>query len=346
MSGLQKIVSMAVLLLALVLAAAIAVAGCGGGAPPSSEQKPETLPTNEIVNRALKVLTSTSPTGEFPNNSISGVRLATMVANSEERSKTFLLDTRAKADYDQGHIEGSTQVDFGKWAAPENLAKYPRDKRIVVVDYLDDYSGEIVAGLRMLGYDALALRGGINGWAQGFQQSQIAQELSNTDYPVEITPGAVVTPVPAGVAFDAPSGSDSKLLVEKANSIFSGQKQGANSITAEDLNRQLQAEESARPFVLDIRPRVDFNQGHIAGAVNIQFAALGVPENLLKVPKDRKIVVVCSFASSAAQIMTTLRMLDYDSVQLKHSMMSWNGFGKNTFLEYIQTASNPVVKSS
>lgn len=347
MNSLPKRLAVAFASLMLLLAAAAAFAGCGEGATtPPAETQATTLPAGGVVDRALLVLGSTVPTGDFPHSSISGVKLASMLASNEERSKLFLLDTRNKEDFDKGHIEGSMQVGFQSWAAPENLARYPRDKKIIVIDYLDDYGGQVGGGLRMLGYDTAILRGGINGWAQGFLQAQISAELADTDYPVDTTPGDPFLPAPTGVVFGPPSAADFEVLAGKANSLFGGQQPGAyNTITAAELNRLVQTEDAAGYFILDIRPRVDFNQGHIKGAVNIPFPALGVRENLERVPRDKKIVVVCAFASSSGQVAAILKMLGYDAVLLKHSMMSWNGFGKNTFLEYIRNAGNPVVAS-
>lgn len=334
------------LALSLILLLAMAIqtqTGCGDESPPRPEQE-HAMPAKELSGRALNLFGGTTPANEFPYSSVSGISLSRMLESGGGDKGLFLLDTRTKADYDQGHISGSTQVEFGQWAAPENLAKYPRDKKIVVIDYLDDYGGEIVGGLRMLGYDAVSLRGGIHGWAQGFMQAEIMRELSKTDYPVDTTPAEPLA-VASGGAFEAPSETDFKMLAEKANGVFNGRKAGDNAVTAEELYRLIQAEEEARPFVLDIRQRADFDQGHIPGAANIPFQSLGTMENLEKLPQDRKIVVVCAYGSMTGQVVTVLRMLGHDVVHLKHSMMSWNGSGKNTFMEYLQAANNPVVAS-
>lgn len=342
--------AVAATLLSLVLGATMiqSQSACGEEAPPSptnAEQTQVATPANVIADRALKVFASTNPTGDFPYNVISGTSLARMLASSEEKSKLFLLDIRSRTDYDQGHIEGSTQVEFGQWAAPENLARYPRNKKIVVIHDVAHYAGEATGGLRMLGYEAVTLRGGMSGWAQGYRQAQIAQELSGPFYPVDTVPAEAPAAPPDDVPFDVPSDADYGLLAAKVTSIFGVPRAAYDAVTAEELNRMLQTEENFRPFVVDVRQLNDFNIGHVPWAVNIPFQSLGLPENLEKLPRDRKVVVVCYQGAMAGQIVTVLRMLDYDAVLLKYGMMGWDGAGKETFLKYINTARNPVVTS-
>lgn len=344
MSGVLRKPAIAAMSLTIFFAAAIVQTGCGEGAseaPPG--QTREAMPADAIADRALKLFANTNPTGDSPYNVISSISLARMLASSDESTKPFLIDTRPKADYDKRHIEGSQQVELDSWAASENLARYPRNKKIIVVHDISHYAGQVTGGLRMLGYDAVTLRGGMSGWAQGFRQAQITQELAGPAYPVDTTPGEVLAAPPAGNLPDAPSDTDYRLLTAKLGSIFGGSSHDA--VSAEDLSRKLEADEGSRPFVVDVRQLNDFNIGHISGAVNMPLNSLGMSENLDKLPRDRKIVVVCYQGAVAGQVVAVLRMLDYDAVLLKYGMMGWSGAGKNTFLEYIMNANNPVATS-
>jgi rhodanese-related sulfurtransferase len=74
-------------------------------------------------------------------------------------------------DYAKGHIAGATNIAWGK-GMQENFSTLPKDKKIIVYCY----TGQTVAGLKMLGYDAVSLNGGMGtaanapaGWAnKGF----------------------------------------------------------------------------------------------------------------------------------------------------------------------------------
>ncbi len=63
-------------------------------------------------------------------------------------------------------------------------------------------------------------------------------------------------------------------------------------------------------FVLDVRPS-GFCSGHIAGAVNIPYAAVAQPYNLDKLPTDQPILVVCGSGALSSQVGALLGMMGY-----------------------------------
>jgi len=73
-------------------------------------------------------------------------------------------------------------------------------------------------------------------------------------------------------------------------------------------------------FILDIRKPEDFAEGHIEGAENIFWLDLLEKENLDKLPKDKKILLVCYVGHTSSQALVLLRMLGYDVVSLKFGM--------------------------
>ncbi len=81
--------------------------------------------------------------------------------------KYYVVDIRApKADnYDKGHIEGS---HFYSWEDIEKkIEEFPKDKKIVVGCWSGNNAGQAVALLKINGYDAYSLTGGIdNGWLE------------------------------------------------------------------------------------------------------------------------------------------------------------------------------------
>lgn len=326
--------------------------GCGGGGGGAGATTATTVATRSaadvIAERAEKVLASTSSTGDYACNTITAPVLAGKLADPVQKDGIYLLDVRKQADYGGGHIEGATQVDFSAWAAPVSLARLPRDKKIVVVSYTGNAAAQATGGLRMLGYDAAALKGGMDGWAKNQGQALVVQALSATAYPVAMAPSpSGFLPAPSKFAFDQPSVSSYSVLAQKANIIAGGMQPAGdyanNTITAARLSQKM-AHPAQQPFVLDIRQKSDFDKGHIEAAANIEFAAVTVPENLVQLPKNKKIVVVSYTGGTAAQAVTVLRMLGYDAALLKYGMMSWNGSGKQDYLKYIQSANNPLAR--
>jgi rhodanese-related sulfurtransferase len=103
---------------------------------------------------------------------------------SEENAKAILdagdddvlfVSVRRPEHYAEAHIEGAINIPFGK-GMQENFASLPADKKLIVYCYTGQTAGQVVGGLRMLGYDAVSLKGGMGmaaneplGWmAQGY----------------------------------------------------------------------------------------------------------------------------------------------------------------------------------
>jgi rhodanese-related sulfurtransferase len=76
------------------------------------------------------------------------------------------------------------------------------------------------------------------------------------------------------------------------------------------------------PFVVDVRQPDEYNQGFIAGAINIPLRELA--KNLSALPgMDKDIVVVCDTGHRAAIGMAILRMLGYQASALDGGMKVW-----------------------
>lgn len=326
--------------------------GCGaggGGGGATTATTVATRPAADVIaGRAEKVLASTSTTGDYAYNVITGPVLAGKLADPAQKDGIYIMDVRKAADYERGHIAGAAQVQLSRWASPDGIARLPRGKKIVVVSYTGNAAAQAAGGLRMLGYDAAVLKGGIAGWAQNEGQDETAKTFSVTSYPVGKTPSPEgFLPAPSKFAFDQPSAHDYPLLAGKAAVVAGGAPATGdyanNTITAALLS-QILAHSAQRPYVLDIRQKSDFDKGHIEGAANIEFTAVAVPDNLAQLPRNRKIVVVSYTGAAAAQTVTVLRMLGYDAALLQYGMMSWNGAGKDDYLKYIHSANCPLTR--
>lgn len=82
-----------------------------------------------------------------------------------------ILSVRKAEDYAQGHIAGAINIPFAK-GMQEQLAALPTDKPVVVYCYTGQTSSQTMAILRMLGYEAYSLAGGMgkeggSGWLGG-----------------------------------------------------------------------------------------------------------------------------------------------------------------------------------
>lgn len=78
------------------------------------------------------------------------------------RNQYFLVDIRSREDFEKGYID-STDLNIAFAQVGYNLDLLPRDKTIVVGCYSGQTAAQVVAALRIAGYDAYSIRGGITG---------------------------------------------------------------------------------------------------------------------------------------------------------------------------------------
>lgn len=77
-----------------------------------------------------------------------------------ESDDYLILSVRKAEDYAKGHIKGAVNIPFGA-GMQTALAELPKDKKIIVYCYTGQTASQTVAVLRMLGYEAYNLQGGM-----------------------------------------------------------------------------------------------------------------------------------------------------------------------------------------
>ena len=91
-----------------------------------------------------------------------------------------------------------------------------------------------------------------------------------------------------------------------------------NYILPSELKKELENEKDY--YIIDLRRKEDYDQGHIPGAHNIFWLDILNPENLEKIPRDKKIIVYCYVGHTSSQAMVLLRLLGFDVTSLKFGM--------------------------
>jgi rhodanese-related sulfurtransferase/mannose-6-phosphate isomerase-like protein (cupin superfamily) len=109
-----------------------------------------------------------------------------------------------------------------------------------------------------------------------------------------------------------------------------------NYITPEALKKEID-QHPENYFLLDVRKKSDYAKGHIPGSVNIFWLELFQSEHYLRLPRDKTIIVICYVGHTASQILTLLKLLNFDAVGLKFGIgatpiegvpvASWSQFG-------------------
>ncbi len=108
-------------------------------------------------------------------------------------------------------------------------------------------------------------------------------------------------------------------------------KQGGAAVATSALVNLMNKEDAV---VVDIRDNKEYKKGHIAGAINIPYAALDSRMGELEEHKDKPVVLVCKIGQHAGAAGRKLKAQGFENVRrLAGGMTEWSG------------ASLPVVKS-
>ncbi len=141
----------------------------------ATEIKPMENKIDPDIQKAADKYFGSLKDGKYPNNIIAEDKLKELVDAGDK--SIYILSVRSAEDYAKGHIKGATQMNFGK-DMHKNFSTLPKDKTLVVYCYTGQTAGQTVAALRLLGFDAYSLKGGMGmkpnaplGWEnKGFEK--------------------------------------------------------------------------------------------------------------------------------------------------------------------------------
>lgn len=234
-------------------------------------------------------------------------------AKIDAGDEMLILDIRQADAYAESHVKGAVNVPFGM-AIPENLAKIPDDVQLYVYCYTGQTASQTVALLNVAGKFATNVQGGFNNGisaTEGFEKyvtTDAGEALADGTYDVDPDVQAAIT-------------AYYEDMVSKAGTTF------ANNNFAPDSLKEVLDAEMDDYFLYSVRQAVDFEAGHIQGAVNNPFGA-GMQANFeAQLPKDKKIIVYCYTGQTASQTTAILRLLGYDAYNLSGGMGKEGGAG-------------------
>lgn len=212
-----------------------------------------------------------------------------------EAGDSLILDIRSAEDYAKGHLKGAVNIPFVK--VVEFLDQLPREQRIVVACYSGQTAGQIVGSLRLAGFHAYSLSGGMGSVTEDTPLETEAHEFA----PAE----------------KAQLNETEAALLEAARTAMTI-LEGNNVIKPADLNEHL-----ADYFVLDVRDAETFAKGHIEGAVNVPYLEMG--GYIDQLPRDKTIAVVCNSGQQSSQTVAVLIASGFKALNVQSGMNNgWN----------------------
>ena len=107
-----------------------------------------------------------------------------------------------------------------------------------------------------------------------------------------------------------------------------------SKVRPDDLDTETEGEQ---PFILDIRPREDYQARHIDGSYNLPvYHDLrsgdedALRQRLDEIPRNREIVTVCKMGVVAKQATRILVDEGYEATTLAGGMSGWRGYQSGT----------------
>jgi rhodanese-related sulfurtransferase len=89
------------------------------------------------------------------NNLISCDQLGELM----RKENVYILDIRKPEDYEEEHLEGAVNIFWSE--VGDHLKEIPKDKKVVVCCYSGQSAGQVVSLMRILGFNACSLKGGM-----------------------------------------------------------------------------------------------------------------------------------------------------------------------------------------
>lgn len=101
-------------------------------------------------------------------------------AKIKELKNEQLIDVRTPGEYDEGHIEGATNINWNDMNFEQQVSKLDKSKPIMVYCLSGGRSGSAAGALKRMGFTEIYdLQGGMRGWRQaGFAESKDAPAVS------------------------------------------------------------------------------------------------------------------------------------------------------------------------
>jgi rhodanese-related sulfurtransferase/predicted small lipoprotein YifL len=207
----------------------------------------------------------------------------------EAKEDLFILSVRKAEDYAKGHIEGAVNIPFGKTML-DDVSALPKDKKIVVYCYTGQTAGQATAALRLMGYDAVSLNGGMG------MASNAPQGWANKGYPTV----------------------SSSVVTNAVQNYFRNMPDHIYKIAEKDFVAKVVAGDAMT--IVDIRSAADYEKGHVKGAVNLPWGP-AIAENLAKLPQTGDVFIYCYTGQTAGQAVVTMNVA---GVPARSVNLGWN----------------------
>lgn len=110
------------------------------------------------------------------------------------------------------------------------------------------------------------------------------------------------------------------------------QTQTLEDISVQEASTLIQENQNSPDFVIiDVRTPAEFSEGHIEGAVNIDFRADTFENDINALDKDKKYLIYCRSGNRSSSALDVMGNLGFEEVyNMLGGINAWNGAGLPT----------------
>ena len=259
------------------------------------------------------------------------------------------IDTEMPNAYWSGHIPGAFVIPWRFSADSNNLMKLRKERQIVVYSSTGQTGAQAAAILGVLGYDAVNLMWGITSWTSDPEVApgRYAQERDTVwnwgGSFRAVCPISEPTETYSYPIVENTKSTDKFEIIQAAALAYLHSDKPEN-MPAPELYHALHFEQIpipdqyyyftnpenpdenpwAVPFILDVRDDETYLNGHICGTAHVFWKDVFKPENLKRLPPDRKVLVYSDTGHEAGMVAALLNLLGYDAINLKWGITGWS----------------------
>ncbi|MHB9094860.1 MAG: rhodanese-like domain-containing protein [Eubacteriales bacterium] len=184
----------------VIISLMFALTGCGGGkettqkpadsTAPATEQQSAVSETDLTIAEAAKYLSS--ELAKTPTISPQDV-YNKIVAGGDTNYQ--LVSLQKPEDYAAGHVKGAINIPYAQMAKKDSLAKLDKNKKIVLICYTGHTASYTSMFLNELGYEAYAMKFGMNGWSSNkAPMGKVLFFTKPADLPIDTSTNSAMKP--------------------------------------------------------------------------------------------------------------------------------------------------------
>ncbi len=249
----------------------------------------ESIPKDSFLKKIVKAERS-KDMGTIQNVSVEEFK------NTLEDQIGTLVDVRTPAEYELGHLEGAINIDFNNRDFPTHISILDNTKPLLIYCQSGNRSGKSAYIMQARGFkDIYNLNKGVRAW-KGHQN-----KLSTIDN----TANKMANLKIASLNFNEKNTSEKMI-----------------SVGVEKFNNLIQ---QSHVTLVDVRTADEFKDGHISGAINVDWKNPNFTKNILTVTNEKPLAIYCGSGNRSHRAMYAMNGLGFTMIyNLEEGLISWN----------------------